>query len=227
MSLVAEQVGFAYPGCAPVLEGVSLEVAPGERVALCAPSGRGKTTLCRVLAGYLRPDAGRVLADGAPVAPARGARPVQLLWQHPEQAFDPRMRLGEGIAEGLAGEGAGGRSRGTVRGSGRASGRGGNADGEARVAALREALGVRDAWLSRLPHELSGGELMRCAMVRALAARPRYLVADESTAMLDAVTQAELWGVLLDLQAREGLGLVLVSHSPDLVQRLATRTVDL
>ena len=226
MSLVAEQVGFAYPGCAPVLEGVSLEVASGERVALCAPSGRGKTTLCRVLAGYLRPDAGRVLADGAPVAPARGARPVQLLWQHPEQAFDPRMRLGEGIAEGLAG-GAGSRSRGTARSSGRAGGRGGNADDEARVATLRKALGVRDAWLSRLPHELSGGELMRCAMVRALAARPRYLVADESTAMLDAVTQAELWGVLLDLQAREGLGLVLVSHSPDLVQRLATRTVEL
>ncbi len=68
---------------------------------------------------------------------------------------------------------------------------------------------------------------MRLAMVRALACRPRYLVADESTAMLDAVTQAELWRVLLDLQARDGWGLVLVTHSPALLSRVATREVSL
>ena len=99
--------------------------------------------------------------------------------------------------------------------------------GDGELESLRCAFGVRDEWLSRLPHELSGGELMRFAMVRALATRPSYLIADEATAMLDAVTQAELWHVLLDLQGREGWGLVLVSHSPDLVRRVATRRVRL
>ena len=78
--------------------------------------------------------------------------------------------------------------------------------------------------MGRRPHELSGGELMRLAMVRALACQPRYLVADESTAMLDAVTQAELWQVLMGLQERDGWGLALVSHSPALLSRVATRT---
>ena len=181
---------------------------PGERVALTAPSGRGKTTLCQLLAGYLEPASGCVLADGEPVRPIarlRGeASPVQLLPQHPELAFDSRVRLG--------------RSLGEVAGAGEAC---------ARADELLGSFGVREEWLARRPHELSGGELMRLAMVRALSVRPRYLIADESTAMLDAVTQAELWHVLMGLQERDGWGLVLVSHSPALVGRVATRRVEL
>ena len=159
MSLEAQDVSFRYPCGRELYRGLSLAVGPGERVALTAPSGRGKTTLCRLLAGYLAPSVGRVLADGEPV------------------------RSG--------------------------------------------AFGVREEWLARRPHELSGGELMRLAMVRALSVRPHYLIADESTAMLDAVTQAELWHVLLGLQESDGWGLVLVSHSPALVGRVATRRVEL
>ena len=206
LALEARGISFSYPSGRVLYRDFSLAVHPGERVALEAPSGAGKTTLCRLLAGYLVPDAGSVLVDGRPLVPVSrlsgAASPVQLLWQHPEQAFDPRMRMGESLAE--------------AAGAGMASTEG-----------LREAFGIREAWLSRLPHELSGGELMRFAMVRALATRPRYLIADEATAMLDAVTQAELWHVLLSLQERDGWGLVLVSHSPDLVGRLATRRVRL
>ncbi|WP_085831312.1 ABC transporter ATP-binding protein [Collinsella vaginalis] len=201
MTLEAQGIGFGYPGARPLFEDASLTVGAGERVALSAPSGAGKTTLCRLLAGYLRPQRGRVLVDGASL-PRTGPRPVQLLWQHPEQAFDPRMRLASSLAEA------------------------GEVDGEP-ARELRERFGVRDAWLSRLPHELSGGELMRSSMVRALMTEPRYLIADEATAMLDALTQAELWAVLLDLAAQEGMGIVLVSHSPALVRRVATRVVDL
>ena len=203
MSLIAEHLSFAYPGGATLYQDFDFAVEPGERVALSAPSGAGKTTLCRLLAGYLKPDAGQVAVDGellAHLARTRSPLPVQLIWQHPEQAFDPRMRMVRSLAEA------------------------GDPQGE-RARTLRARFGVRDEWLTRLPHELSGGELMRFCLVRALLSRPRYLICDESTAMLDAVTQAELWGVLLDMLAQERVGLVFVSHSPALVERIATRVV--
>ena len=205
MSLVAESLSFAYPGHDPLYGGFSLTVVPGELVALCAPSGTGKTTLCRLLAGYLRPDGGRVIVDGEPLKTSgrsQGASPVQLIWQHPEQAFDPRMRMIRSLAEA------------------------GDPDGN-RARVLRDRFGIKEEWLTRLPHELSGGELMRFCLVRAILAGPRYLICDESTAMLDAVTQAELWGVLLDLLEAERMGLVFVSHSPALVDRIATRRIEL
>ena len=199
MSLQTRDLRFFYPDGPELYGGLNLGVGPGERVALTAPSGVGKTTLCRLLAGYLTPTSGEVLVDGDPLVPIERLHgvpsPVQLLWQHPEQAFDPRLRLGRSISAA--------------------------ADG------LLRAFGVHGEWLTRRPHELSGGELMRLAMVRALACRPRYLIADESTAMLDVVTQAELWHVLMELQARDGWGLVLVSHSPALLSRVATREISL
>ena len=210
MSLVAENISYAYPGGVDLYRGLSLEVGPQERVALVAPSGRGKTTLCRILAGHLEPKHGRVLVDGEPLMPpgrtrrgcARAPRPVQLLAQHPEQAFDPLMRLSKSLAEAGPTE-------------------------TDEASALLELFGVREAWFTRLPHELSGGELMRLAMVRALLARPRYLVADESTAMLDAVTQAEIWRALIGVADSRAMGLVVVSHSPALLARVATREVRL
>lgn len=212
MSLEARDISFRYPCGRELYRDLSLSVESGERVALTAPSGRGKTTLCQLLAGYLVPASGCVLADGEPVrsvARLRGeASPVQLLPQHPELAFDPRVRLGQSLGEAAGAGEAGARAR-------------------ARADELLGSFGVREEWLARRPHELSGGELMRLAMARALSVRPRYLIADESTAMLDAVTQAELWHVLLGLQERDGWGLVLVSHSPALVGRVATRRVEL
>lgn len=241
MSLEARDISFSYVLGRPILHDVNLVVDPGERVALTAPSGRGKTTLCRVLSGYLRPDAGAVLVDGVelsraraarsvvPAAPGsrgsrlRGPRPVQLIWQHPEQAFDPLLRLGRSLAEGVpprvtarAGGSSGAESLGAARSA------------AARLEAVRETgllerFGIREAWLDRFPHELSGGELMRFCIVRALIAEPRYLVCDEMTAMLDAVTQAELWREVVAIASERSMGIVLVSHSPALVDRVATR----
>ena len=273
MSLEARDISFSYVPGRPILHDVNLVVDPGERVALTAPSGRGKTTLCRVLSGYLRPDAGTVLVDGVelsraraarngvpvvrtrsaraardgvPAARAQGAcdgvpaasgsrgsrlhgpRPVQLIWQHPEQAFDPLLRLGRSLAEGVpsraaarAGGSSGAGSLGAARSAAAHS-------AAARLDAVRETgllerFGIREAWLDRFPHELSGGELMRFCIVRALVAEPRYLVCDEMTAMLDAVTQAELWREVVAIASERSMGIVLVSHSPALVDRVATR----
>lgn len=260
MSLEARDISFSYVPGRPILHDVNLVVDPGERVALTAPSGRGKTTLCRVLSGYLRPDAGTVLVDGVelsraraarsgvPVVRTRGARaardgvpaapgsrgsrlcgprPVQLIWQHPEQAFDPLLRLGRSLAEGVppqasarAGASSGAGSLGAARSA------------AARLDAVRETgllerFGIRETWLERFPHELSGGELMRFCIVRALIAEPRYLVCDEMTAMLDAVTQAELWREVIAIADERSMGVVLVSHSPALVDRVATRAFSL
>ena len=260
MSLEARDISFSYVPGRPIFHDVNLVVDPGERVALTAPSGRGKTTLCRVLSGYLRPDAGTVLVDGIELSRARaarsgvsvvrtrgaraardgvpaasgsrgsrlrGPRPVQLIWQHPEQAFDPLLRLGRSLAEGVpsraaarAGGSSGAGSFGAVRSA------------AARLDAVRdtgllERFGIREAWLDRFPHELSGGELMRFCIVRALIAEPRYLVCDEMTAMLDAVTQAELWREVIAIASERSMGVVLVSHSPALVDRVATRAFSL
>lgn len=250
MSLEARDISFSYVPGRPILHDVNLVVDPGERVALTAPSGRGKTTLCRVLSGHLRPDAGTVLVDGVELSRAQGACdgvpaasgsrgprlrgpwPVQLIWQHPEQAFDPLLRLGRSLAEGVpqraaarAGGSSGAGSLGAARSAAAHS-------AAARLEAvcetgLLERFGIREAWLDRFPHELSGGELMRFCIVRALIAEPRYLVCDEMTAMLDAVTQAELWREVVAIASERSMGIVLVSHSPALVDRVATRAFSL
>ncbi len=198
--LEAREIAFGYGAGPLIYDGFSLAVAPGERVQLAAPSGAGKTTLGRILAGYERPRAGTVLADGAPL-PRRGPCPVQLIGQHPELTLDPRMTMERSLAEA----GADPRS---------AEGR-----------RLMDLLGIRPVWLARRPRELSGGELQRFCIARALAARPRYLIADEISTMLDAVTQAQLWQVLLGEVRERGCGLVFMSHSPALAARIATRVV--
>lgn len=210
MSLEARCISFSYGAGHSLYRGFSLSVAPGERVALCGPSGVGKTTLCRILAGYLCPHAGDVLVDGDPLYGHRsaGARPVQLIWQHPEQAFDGRMRMGNSLAEGACDLSASA------------------AIELARSRGLLDAVGIRDAWLTRYPHELSGGELMRFCVARALLAAPRYLICDEMTAMLDMVTQAEVWRAVLRIAQERDMGLVVVSHAPSLLDRIATRRVD-
>ena len=196
--LEARGITYAHPGARePLYRDFDLAVGPGERVALSAPSGFGKTTLCRLLAGYERPQSGKILVDGVPL-PRRGTCPVQLILQHPEAAVDPRMRMERTLAE--AGEVPQG---------------------------LLDDLGIQEKWLTRFPHELSGGELQRFCIARALMSNPRYLVADEISTMLDAVTQAQIWRFLVTETKKRDVGLVFVSHSPALAERIATRTIDL
>lgn len=210
MLLLARGLRFGYQRGRCVIDDVSFSVRSGERIALTGGSGAGKSTLCAILAGYLRPDGGELRvasaepSDGLCALDAgRGVkRRVQLISQHPELAFDPRLCIMDSLAEA-----------GDVRGD--------------RARELARCFGVRDEWLGRRPHELSGGELMRCCTVRAIMAAPAVLICDESTAMLDLVTQSELWARLIEVQKREGFGLVFTSHSPELVARMATRVVRL
>lgn len=194
--LEARNISFAF-GNKEVFRNLTFAVERGERVSLQAPSGQGKTTLCRVLSGYLQPAEGEVLVDGKPL-PRRGVCPVQLILQHPEKAIDPRLRLIDTLEE-----------------AGPAS------------SSLLERFEIEPNWLERYPHELSGGELQRICIARALTANPSYLIADEMTTMLDAVTQAKIWQSLLKEAEERNLGMIVVSHSHALTQILATRTESL
>lgn len=216
--LEAKGVRFSY-GKQPVLDGFDLVVEPGERVALHAPSGTGKTTLCRILAGYLQPASGAVLVDGAPL-PRRGTCPVQLIAQHPEHMMDPAITIRRSLAEATTEpEDAQALASWEEKGDG--------IEGGSMVPRLLESLGIQRAWLERFPVELSGGELQRCCIARALMARPRYLICDEISTMLDAATQAYLWRFLIDHAQANGIGMVLVTHSDALLNRIATRIVEL
>ena len=198
MALEAKAVSFRYGRNQPwVLENVSLRLEPGERMALFAPSGRGKTTLARLLAGYLTPTAGEILLDGAPL-PKTGVCPVQLICQHPEQAINPRWRLARVLEESGALDDA-----------------------------VLDAFGIERAWLTRYPRELSGGELQRFCIARALMSGARYLICDEISTMLDVITQAQIWNVVLEEAKKRQMAILAVTHNRHLAERIAERTVEL
>lgn len=163
-----------------------------------APSGFGKTTFCKILGGYEKPDQGQVLLDGKALASYGAYCPVQMIWQHPEQAVNPRRKLKAVLEEG-------------------------DHVGEPIISGL----GIEPAWLNRYPAELSGGELQRFCIARALGRRTRFLLADEISAMLDLITQSQIWGFLLEEIKRRELGLVVVSHSQPLLDQICTRQVRL
>ena len=218
MLLEAKQLCFRYGEKAPELLGnLSLSVGEGERLGLTAPSGYGKTTLVKLLAGYERPTGGTVLLDGSPLLgedrplrrtpfptkPSHGAAqrtpsPVQLICQHPENSVNPRWKMRKVLSEA-----------GPLRPE------------------LLAALGIEEEWLNRYPQALSGGELQRFCIARALTDTTKILIADEISTMLDVITQAQLWAVLLKEAEERKLGMVVVTHNPALAKRVCTRVVDL
>ena len=169
-----------------------------ERVGLTAPSGYGKTTLCRLISGYLKPDRGEILLDGRALASYKGYCPVQMIWQHPELAINPRLRMRDVLLEGDQVE------ERIVRG-----------------------LGIEEDWLNRFPGELSGGELQRFNIARALGKRTGFLIADEISTMLDLITQSQIWNFLLKEVTARNIGLLAVSHDPGLMELVCTRQINL
>ena len=197
MILEAKNLSFRYEESGrKILDQFSLQVDSSERVGILAPSGFGKTTLCKILAGYEEPEAGTVLLDGKSLYSYKDYCPVQMIWQHPEQAVNPRLRMRTVIEEG-----------------------------DQVDPKLIEKLGIELDWLNRFPTELSGGELQRFCIARALGKRTRFLLADEISTMLDLITQSQIWHFLIEETERRGIGMIVVSHSPELVEKVCTRVV--
>ncbi|EGK60641.1 dipeptide ABC superfamily ATP binding cassette transporter, ABC protein [Centipeda periodontii DSM 2778] len=193
--LDAKDLSYRYGEDSPVLWNVSLRVADGERLALLGPSGRGKSTLALLLAGYLPLQQGTITLDGASL-PKGGYNPVQLIYQHPEKAMDPRWKVGATLREAW------------------------DVPQE-----LLTAIGAEPDWLSRWPHELSGGQLQRLSILRALSPKTRVLIADEITASLDPITQAQIWSVILREIEKNRTMLIAITHNEALAQRICTRMV--
>ncbi len=198
MALEAKNIFFRYRNKKPwILEDCTLRVEKGERLALFAPSGYGKTTLAMLLAGYLKPIKGQILLEDKPL-PQKGICPVQLICQHPENAINPRWRLRRVLEE------AGG-----IRED------------------MLDAFGIETAWLSRFPRELSGGELQRFCVARAISSDADYLICDEISTMLDVITQAQIWNVILNEAEKHNTAVIAVTHNRHLAAKIAERTVEL
>ena len=182
--------------------GASVDLRPGQRLAVVGRSGSGKSTLARVLALLEQPDAGRVTLDGEHVTrfgvrtPRAQRRAVQLIWQSPRQASDDRLRIHELILEPLIASGIGAT----------------RAEREAVAAHWIERTGIVPELLDRYPHEVSDGQLQRACLARALVLQPRYLICDEITSMLDVSTQAALLDVIAQEQRERDLGVLLITH---------------
>ena len=199
MKLEARELSFRYDnGNRQILNKMSMTLESTDRLGLIAPSGFGKTPFCKILAGYEDPDSGEVLLDGKPLSAWKGYCPVQMIWQHPELSVNPRWKMGEVLKEGD--------------------------QVEKRII---DGLGIEPDWLNRYPSELSGGELQRFCIARALGQRTRFLLADEISTMLDLITQSQLWNFLLEEVKNREIGLLAVSHSEVLLERICTKIVRL
>ncbi|MFI5943169.1 ABC transporter ATP-binding protein [Streptomyces uncialis] len=210
--LELRSVTAGYDRRAPVVRGMGLTIEAGGSVGLLGPSGCGKSTLARVAALLHRSFAGEVILDGVPVAGWRHHAPraqrtaIGVVFQQPRLSADPRLRIADIIAEPL-----------------RATGRG--AEARSRTEELAQAVGLGGDLLGRRPHEVSDGQLQRACVARALVLRPRLLICDEMTAMLDASTTAALVGVVEEYRARSGAALLAVGHDRVLLERWCARTV--
>lgn len=198
MQLKADNISFRYTEKSEwILKDVSIQIESGERVGIIAPSGYGKSTLSKILAGYCKPSSGEVLVDGKPL-PKKGYCPVQMISQHPELAVNPRWKMEKILNEAWT------------------------PDQE-----LLDKMGIERSWLTRWPSELSGGELQRFCIARVLSPETKFLLCDEITTMLDVVTQAQIWQLLLKISEERNLGMTIITHNKALAERVCTRIVDL
>ncbi len=194
------------------VDDVSLEIHAGETLGLVGESGSGKSTLGRLILRLTEPTSGSVRFNGQDLLAVsademrRFRRDMQIIFQDPFGSLDPRMRVEEVIAEPLI------IHERMTRDQRRS-----------RVAELLRAVGLDESALRRYPHEFSGGQRQRIGIARALALRPKFIVADEPVSALDVSVGAQIVNLLAQLQREFGLTYLFISHSMPVVRYLATR----
>ena len=224
--------GGRHSGEVRAVDDVSLDIHPGETLGLVGESGSGKSTLGRLILRLVEPTSGSVVFDGVDLLKAKGTelrrlrRHMQIIFQDPFGSLDPRYRVEDVIAEPLilhrkmldqrvdrrvAGEEV-------VRENLSRNGR------RQRVRELLRAVGMDESAMPRYPHEFSGGQRQRIGIARALALRPKFIVADEPVSALDVSVGAQIVNLLQQLQRDFGLTYLFISHSMPVVRYLSTRT---
>ena len=191
MELKATNISFKYPSAKEyLLKDVNLELDNNKIMALIGDSGSGKSTLCKILSGYVTNYEGSVTFDGNSL-PKKGFKPVQLIYQHPEKVMNPKWKMEQVLKESW----------------------------DVSDDLLNE-FGIQKSWLTRYPQELSGGELQRFSVLRSLNPNTKFLIADEMTTMLDAITQVQILDSVLKIVKQRNMGFLLVSHDMDLVDTI-------
>lgn len=191
MELKATDVSFKYPFAKKyLLKDVNIELDNNKIWGLIGDSGSGKSTLCKILSSYITNYEGSVSFDGNPL-PKKGFKPVQLIYQHPEKVMNPKWRMSQVLKESW----------------------------DVTDEDLEE-FGIQKSWLNRFPQELSGGELQRFSVLRSLNPNTKFLIADEMTTMLDAITQVQILDSVLKVVKKRKMGFLLVSHDMDLVDTI-------
>ena len=191
MELKATNISFKYPSAKNyLLKDVNIELNNEKIIGLIGDSGSGKSTLCKILSGYVNQYEGNVTFNGNPL-PKKGLKPVQLIYQHPEKVMNPKWKMSQVLAESW----------------------------DVNDEMLKE-FGIQKSWLTRFPQELSGGELQRFSVLRSLNPKTEFLIADEMTTMLDAITQVQILESVLKIVKERKMGFLLVSHDMDLVDTI-------
>ncbi len=195
------------------LHGISLEVQPGEVVAVVGGSGSGKTTLGQTIAGLVRPSSGSILFGGRPIDRNEAAFQTyrlncQMVFQDPYSSLDPRMTVEDLVAEPL-------RLVPGMTGPAKA----------ARLAEVLDEVGLGEAFAKRYPHELSGGQRQRVAIARAVARRPSFVIADEPVSALDVTVRAQVLRLFAELQRKHNFSCLFISHDLGVVEHIADRVI--
>ena len=214
------------------VDDVSLDIHAGETLGLVGESGSGKSTLGRLILRLIEPTSGSIrIEDRDLLAAGRGElrrlrRDMQIIFQDPFASLDPRFRVEQIIAEPLIIHGESRREGAPEESCGdsrpRLSGRA-KLNLRTRVVELLRAVGLDESILQRFPHEFSGGQRQRIGIARALALRPRFIVADEPVSALDVSVGAQIVNLLAQLQRDFGLTYLFISHSMPVVRYLSTR----
>lgn len=211
-ALVLHDIHRSFParggGTVHAVGGVSLTVEPGEIVGLIGESGSGKTTLGRIAVGLETMDRGEMTLGGDRVDFDKARQTVQMVFQDPLASFNPRQTINRALSHPL-------RCLRGIRGT----------EAQRQSVNLLDSVGLNPEFGKRLPHQLSGGQLQRAAIARALAAEPRFLVCDEAVASLDVSIRAQVLDLLEDLRSQQGLGILFISHDLGVVQKIADRTM--
>ena len=203
---IYKSFGSLREGRVSVIENGDIAIDAGETVGLVGESGSGKTTMGRILAGLIRADSGLVEYDGTPLRFPfqRGIRrSIQILFQQPEVSFNPRLPLVTSLTEPYRLLGKRVDRRALLKDIGR--------------------FGLYEEHLDRFPAELSGGELQRAALARILVFQPRFIVLDEPTSMLDAISQVHLIELLMREQRENGTAFLFITHNMELAKRICHR----